>query len=340
MLNFCEAAGAGIFIYNSNPLIQNCVIAGNFGFHSGGISCYEDSNATILNCTISDNYAYNGPEGLKCAWSGHADVKNTIFWTDTRWWQWLYNQQPDPNSLPQKHIFLERDGSLSVSYSDIEGGWEGINLQDANCILDWSIGNLNADPLFARYFFFDYHLKSGVGRWTSIKESNGDYDDDGWINFKDFAIFAYYWKQPAPPQYVDLNNDGCLDTNDLEIFCLRWLGPGDNTAGWVKDDVNSPCLDAGDPNSPYALEPNPNGARVNMGAYGNTDQASMTTGTAVERRFPDLDDDKDVDFIDFALFANLWLAKGSDIPADFDYSNIVNYVDLVEFCRWWLWGKP
>jgi hypothetical protein len=35
----------------------------------------------------------------------------------------------------------------------------------------------------------------------------------------------------------------------------------------------SPCVDAGDPFSDYSNEPEPNGGRVNMGAYGNTWQA-------------------------------------------------------------------
>ncbi len=36
----------------------------------------------------------------------------------------------------------------------------------------------------------------------------------------------------------------------------------------------SPLIDAGDTNSPYSLEPWPNGDRVNIGAYGDTEQAS------------------------------------------------------------------
>lgn len=43
---------------------------------------------------------------------------------------------------------------------------------------------------------------------------------------------------------------------------------------WVSDSVTSPCIDAGDPNSAYDLEPPPNGKRINMGAYGNTREAS------------------------------------------------------------------
>ena len=47
--------------------------------------------------------------------------------------------------------------------------------------------------------------------------------------------------------------------------------------GWVRDPgVNSPCIDAGDPASDYSNEPYYNGKRINLGAYGNTAQASRT----------------------------------------------------------------
>ena len=45
---------------------------------------------------------------------------------------------------------------------------------------------------------------------------------------------------------------------------------------WVKDNVHSPCIDAGDPKSEYKNEPKPNGGRVNIGAYGNTKEASKS----------------------------------------------------------------
>ncbi len=50
----------------------------------------------------------------------------------------------------------------------------------------------------------------------------------------------------------------------------------------------SPCIDAGDPLSDFSLEPEPNGGRVNIGAYGNTPQAaSIGLGPG----FDDLPDD-------------------------------------------------
>ena len=40
--------------------------------------------------------------------------------------------------------------------------------------------------------------------------------------------------------------------------------------------VASPCIDAGDPGDSYANEPEPNGGRIDMGAYGNASQAAIT----------------------------------------------------------------
>jgi hypothetical protein len=51
----------------------------------------------------------------------------------------------------------------------------------------------------------------------------------------------------------------------------RWFG-----GTWVTDLVDSVVIDAGNPLSIWTNEPPPNGGRVNLGAYGNTDQASKT----------------------------------------------------------------
>ena len=48
---------------------------------------------------------------------------------------------------------------------------------------------------------------------------------------------------------------------------------------WVVDAVHSPCIDAGDPADGCSLEPLPNGGRINMGAYGNTPEASKPRAT-------------------------------------------------------------
>lgn len=49
-------------------------------------------------------------------------------------------------------------------------------------------------------------------------------------------------------------------------------------AGFVNDLVSSLAIDAGDPVSAFVLETQPNGGRVNLGAYGNTPEASRSAG--------------------------------------------------------------
>lgn len=58
----------------------------------------------------------------------------------------------------------------------------------------------------------------------------------------------------------------------LKSAAGRWNG-----TIWVKDTVTSPCIDAGETSAAYANEPSPNGNRANMGAYGNTAEASKST---------------------------------------------------------------
>jgi len=55
---------------------------------------------------------------------------------------------------------------------------------------------------------------------------------------------------------------------------------------WLNDDVTSPCIDAGDPSAGVGDEPAPNGGRLNMGAYGGTDQASKSALTRGPRTPP------------------------------------------------------
>jgi hypothetical protein len=48
------------------------------------------------------------------------------------------------------------------------------------------------------------------------------------------------------------------------------------TATWIRDSVSSPCIDAGDPGVDFSSEPQPNGGRINLGAYGGSAFASKS----------------------------------------------------------------
>lgn len=57
----------------------------------------------------------------------------------------------------------------------------------------------------------------------------------------------------------------------LKSAAGRWT-----SSGWVTDSETSLCIDAGNPQDDYSNEPSPNGGIVNMGYYGNTNQASKS----------------------------------------------------------------
>jgi hypothetical protein len=48
------------------------------------------------------------------------------------------------------------------------------------------------------------------------------------------------------------------------------------TLSWVKDDIMSPCIDMGNPKDNFRKEPRPNGNRIDIGQYGNTNEASKS----------------------------------------------------------------
>jgi len=88
-----------------------------------------------------------------------------------------------------------------------------------------------------------------------------------------------------PGRWGDVNNPNLIiepnDPNavwiDGDYHLKSQVGRYDpNNESWIVDDVTSPCIDAGDPNNPVGDEPEPNGGRINMGAYGGTAEASMS----------------------------------------------------------------
>ena len=73
--------------------------------------------------------------------------------------------------------------------------------------------------------------------------------------------------------------------------------------------------------------------------------ASMSAGrtTTIDNfpetnSYPDLNSDKIVNFVDFAIFANNWQKSGSGLDGDFDNSGAVDTNDLATFAYFWLNG--
>jgi len=88
----------------------------------------------------------------------------------------------------------------------------------------------------------------------------GGYPGEGNIDLDPQFELPGYWEHPLNPGLV--------------------VQPGDYFACWATGDYHlkgeSRCIDAGDPSAPCRDEPEPNGCRINMGAYGGTIQATQS----------------------------------------------------------------
>jgi len=109
--------GGGMYNDDSSPTVSNCTFSGNSAFYGGGMY-NNDSSPTVINCTLSGNTAYLEGGGMHNDLGCSPTVTNCILWGDTP--QEIHNAQ---SSTPV------------VSYSDIQGGYAGT-------------GIINADPMF------------------------------------------------------------------------------------------------------------------------------------------------------------------------------------------------
>lgn len=102
-----------------------------------------------------------------------------------------------------------------------------------------------------------------------------------WGNSREFATLsggshAVSWSISQQPGTGNFWADPAFADAAAGDYHLRSTAGRHTPSGWVHDDLDSPAIDAGDPAAPFAAETQPNGGRINLGAYGNTAQASRS----------------------------------------------------------------
>jgi predicted esterase len=125
--------GGGIYIHESSPEINNNIIARNSSTRGGALfmmyhyltSAIQRSRPRIINNTIVENNATIAGGGLH-AYSSSPFILNTII---------------RDNSAPEGAEIHLLNTSVDIGYSNIQGGWNGID-------------NIDTDPLFNDS---DYH---------------------------------------------------------------------------------------------------------------------------------------------------------------------------------------
>lgn len=104
-------------------------------------------------------------------------------------------------------------------------------------------------------------------RYSSIQ---GGLPGEGNIQTTPDFVAPSHWD---PNETPDDRFDDFWIEGDYHLASEAWRQDPE-TQAWVQNHGTSPCIDAGDPNSPVGDEPFPHGSRINLGAYGGTDQAS------------------------------------------------------------------
>jgi hypothetical protein len=174
--NFSFGDGGGIFVWGpldvEAPIIEDCIVTGNStGSDGGGISLQDNVDAIITRTSIVDNHAAEYIGGIditstfatlnnvtvsgNTSWGGgvglsdaYVDITNSIVWDNTGFEIWVYS------------------GSATVTYSDIEGGFDGE-------------GNIDADPLFTDVDNGDYTLQGNSPcKNTGTADTDGDGNED------------------------------------------------------------------------------------------------------------------------------------------------------------------
>jgi hypothetical protein len=167
--NQADYVGGGIFCTASSPAITGCTITGNHAnYLGGGIGCRFLSAPIIANGVIMQNSANSGggigiedasPTVTCCTLRGNtADFGGGVFVLFSVTPPILTNSILWTNSAPEGQEIYVGEASLSVRYSDVQGG-EGDVYIAAYGTLMWGEGNIDQDPHFLGVG--DAHLAEG-----------------------------------------------------------------------------------------------------------------------------------------------------------------------------------
>jgi parallel beta-helix repeat protein len=293
--------GGGIDCYYSSPTIQNNEISGNLtDSDGGGIQCIY-SSPTIISNIINENLASTGG-GIYCYKSSPTIINNTInrnsanhqgggIYCDYQSSPTINNNEITGNSAK------ECGGGIlcHTSSSTIQNNWISENLAS------YGGGGIDCyySPLKIMGNVISRNLVSHEGCGISCYESSPTIVNNtisgNSVSDNGGGIHCYSGSSPTVLNtilWANSPNEIYLDESSIAITYSDiqggWKGEGNTHAnplfvnpynGDYHLQGDSPCIDAGDPNSPK----DPDGTRTDMGAFYFDQSSNPPVATILEK---------------------------------------------------------
>jgi hypothetical protein len=151
--NSAGSKGGGLAAHFGSVTVTNCLFVGNTAPSLGGAMRFVSADATVSNCTFSMNAAPNGNTLAFDFAASNLTMTNCVLWDGG------------------DQISNTNGSTITMSYSDVQGGWPGD-------------GNINANPLFVDPGNGDFRLSPGspcidAGNNAAVPLDELDLDDDG-----------------------------------------------------------------------------------------------------------------------------------------------------------------
>ncbi|MEJ2705244.1 MAG: right-handed parallel beta-helix repeat-containing protein [Sedimentisphaerales bacterium] len=285
--NTTTSGGAGLYNRHASPIILDTVFDRNAvtaiaTTQTGGGILNNSSDATIADCTFTGNSASHG-----------GGVEN-----------WL-----TPASTFVNCLFIKNRAAMP-------GNGDGGGLQSWGCgctphVIYCTFVETTASDLSGGLGASDESGGAGALVINCIFWGNRARNDAVAQIGSGATVVTYSCVQGGRSGEGNIDVDPLFaDPENGDYRLKSQAGRWDPLSGnWIQDDVTSPCIDAGDPQSPIGLEPFPSGGFVNMGAYGATATASKTY---FDKPVPqtivagDINGDGEVDQLDLEIMALHW----------------------------------
>ena len=357
--------GGGIMCYYSGPRIENCIISHCQAFEGGAIGTGGNISPLIINCVIKDNKARSGG-GVS---GGDFILKDCSIYMNVA----TYSSGGGVYGGEDSHVII-RDcfikNNVCLYYNQGGGvGFNGAYSTVQNCLFIDNFAMGNGGYLPSYYYgggaLYACDTDANIinctffGNTTTQRGGACHFMFNGCINIKNCIFYENYPNQiyktattgdiSVAYSCVEEGYSGIGNINPpVNIYCIfadpyngdfhltskagRW---DQNKERWIRDNSESSCIDVGDPNSDWGAELWPHGKRINMGAYGGTQQASMSLADV--GNIADLNNDNIVDYSDLVLLVEEWLCQETLLREDLDRNRIVNFIDFATFADEWLW---